>query len=129
MPLSKRAGGALIEALKAERVRLQGELTGIEKAITLAEHPFAAAPLERPQRGNAKTLLIDLLQEVKEGGLNASLAEQLAAQRGKVLKRGTAGSNLSRMKADGVVNYDGDKYRLPQYTRAPLLAVAGGKVS
>lgn len=116
-----------IDKLIAERTRLLGEVAGIDRAITLLQADTTEN--SPPARGNAKTLLIDLLREVQFNGLNATIAEEMAKKRGKILKRGTAGSNLSRMKADEVVTYDGNRYRLPEFTRQPPLAVVGGKGS
>ena len=50
---------------------------------------------EKAGRGEAKTLLLDLLREAGTTGLNAAIAEQLAKHRGAILKRGTAASNLA----------------------------------
>ena len=117
----------LIDKLIADRNHLLGKIEGLDSAIALlrADAGLSTAP----ERGSAKTLLIDLLNEAQFEGLNANIAEEMAKKRGKTLKRGTAGSNLSRMKAEGIVTYDGDKYRLPQFTRQAALAVVAGKGS
>jgi hypothetical protein len=42
----------------------------------------------------------------------------MAAKRGVDLKRGTAASNLSRLKTDGALVHDGQRYRLPEFSRS-----------
>jgi len=111
--------------------RMNGEIAGIERAISMlqgdGETTSSPEPTgERAGRGKAKTLLLDLLREVGTSGLNATVAEEIAKRRSLDLKRGTAASNLSRLKADGVVVYDGDKYRLPEFARQPGLTVVPG---
>lgn len=129
-----------VQRLIDERTRLlieiealKNKIAGIELAISLLQQgdsDIAPEARDTSKRGNAKTLILDLLREVGTTGLNANTAVEIAARRGVVLQRGTAASNLSRLKADEIVIYDGDKYRLPEFTRQPGLAiVAGGKDS
>ena len=108
---------------------LHYEMRGIETAIALlgqADDQPSDSATDTSQRGQAKSVILDLLKEVSATGLNAASAVELAARRGIKLERATAASNLSRMKADNVVVYDGDKYRLTEYTRPGLVVVPGG---
>jgi len=134
-----RKAPAGVETLVVERDRLiaeAGKLTeqakGIDWAITALTGTNDAdsfGPESTRGPGQVKILLLDLLEEVGATGLNATAVE-LAKNRGISLLRGTAASNLSRMKADDVVTHDGDRYRLPAYTRQPsLAAINGGKSS
>jgi DNA-binding IclR family transcriptional regulator len=56
--------------------------------------------------------VIELLEQVGRAGLNAGLAVEMAEAEGRELDRGSTSSLLSRLKADGTVEYDGDRYRL-----------------
>jgi hypothetical protein len=125
-----------LEKLRAERERivrekerhemlLSGQIIALDRAILMLQEDDEEDDEEitKSGRGEAKTLLLALLEEVAEVGLNAGIAEELANQRGVPLKRGTAASNLSRLKADGVIAYDGDRYRLPKFARQPGLVV------
>jgi hypothetical protein len=101
-------------------VGMTGRIAGLERAIALLQQDDddpSSPDDEKAGRGEAKGLLLDLLREVGTTGLNAAMAEEIAQRRGLVLKRGTAASNLSRLKADGVVVHDGDRYRLPEFAR------------
>ena len=61
--------------------------------------------------------MLDLAREAKAAGLNANISVKMAAKRGVALKRGTAASNLSRLKTDGALVHDGHRYRLPEFAR------------
>lgn len=106
------------DRLLVEAEALRNKIAGLELAISLIEQDSApSTPAEPQRRGNVKELLIDLLREVGTIGLNANSAVEMAARRGMILARGTAASNLSRMKADGVVTHNDDRYRLPEFSR------------
>lgn len=120
------------DRLRAELATLTGKIAGIETAISLMlDDEDQASPADggKSGRGEAKTLLLALLEETGATGLNASIAEDMAKRRGVTLKRGTAASNLSRLKADGVVVHDKDRYRLPKFVRQPGLAIVSGTIS
>jgi hypothetical protein len=116
---------ANMQRLLDERDRLLGELEalrhkigGLELAISLFEREDDDPPAKGTSgRGKAKELLLDLLREVGTTGLNASTAVEIASRRGVKLARGTAASTLSRLKADDVVTYEGDRYRLRDLAR------------
>ncbi len=69
----------------------------------------------RAPRSNVKHSVLELLEEVGSDGLNAVRAVEMAAKRGLSLERGTVSSLLSRLKNEGVVNYDGTVYRLKSH--------------
>ena len=119
------------DRLFAEIEGLKNKIKGVELAISVLQGDEAQHSIggDTSKRGNAKAVLIDLLKEAGTTGLNASTAVQIAGLRGIKLARGTAASNLSRMKAEKTVTYDGDKYRLPEYARQPGLAIVAGKGS
>jgi hypothetical protein len=123
---------ATLKPLLAERDRLidqvsrlyeqaeaaRNKLEGLELAISLLGKGQAEEPRpETKPASNIKVLLHELAREAKGDGLNANIAVQMAAKRGIVLKRGTAASNLSRLKTDGALIYDGNRYRLPEFAR------------
>jgi cytochrome c556 len=117
--------------LAAQITALQNKLEGLETAIQLIGGDSTQVPpasTDTSKRGQAKTLIVNLLEEVGTAGLNATSAVELAARRGIKLERGTAASTLSRMKGDGVT-YDGDKYRLSVRATPPILIVGGAKGS
>lgn len=95
---------------------LRNKVSGIEMAISLLEGDTAVAPTGKRQSG-LKTLILGMLEEVGTTGLNAASAVELANRRGQTIQGGSVSSTLSRFKKDGVVEYDGERYRLPKYVR------------
>ena len=115
---------------QGEAIRNRTE--GIEFAISVLERGDQQEPEKSvPPSSSVKVLLLDLAREAGAAGLNANIAVQMAEKKGIKLLRGTAASNLSRLKTDGALVHDGKKYRLQEFTRPQLqLAVhAGGKGS
>jgi hypothetical protein len=109
--------------LRSVTASYQGRIEGIEIAISLLsndEDDNKFHPQDKTPRGESKALVIDLLTQVGTLGLNAEIAVQMASQRGLTLKRGTAASELSRFKADGIVVHDGERYRLPNFAKDNL---------
>ena len=105
--------GRLYEAAEAARYKLDG----LNLAIGLIKKGESEEPGALKEASNIKVLLLDLAREVKGEGLNANIAVELALKRGIALKRGTAASNLSRLKTDQALTHDGDRYRLPEFVR------------
>lgn len=114
------------EALAEKKLhlnRLQSEMEVVKAVIETLEsilrrasgQPDTITPRPRARTANVKGLLIDLLREVGPLGLNAASAVEMAQKREKRIERGTASSLLSRLKADGVVAYDGTVYRLMEF--------------
>jgi hypothetical protein len=111
---------------------IRNKIEGIEFAISMLEKGDQQAPVKTlVPVASVKALLLDFAREVGASGLNANIAVQMAEKKGVKLLRGTAASNLSRLKADKALLHDGKKYRLPEFIRPQLqLAVHdGGKSS
>ena len=104
--------------LLRQKEALENQITGIERAIALVSGDSAEPPAVQAagtRKTGAKRIVLDLLHDVGTTGLNATAAVELAGRRGSVLDKATASSLLSRLKRDGVVTYDGDRYRLPEF--------------
>lgn len=67
----------------------------------------------RAPRSSVKEEVLSLLIDAGKNGLNASTAIILADKKGVTLQRGTVSSLLSRLKNEGTVTHDGERYRLP----------------
>jgi hypothetical protein len=138
MPRARFKMTANVRKLAEERDKLlreiaviQNKVDGLELAISVLQRDTEERPVglvDRLKKATKETLL-ELLHEVRGTGLNASTAVELAMKHEISLPRGSAASTLSRMKATGIVTYDGKVYRLPEYTRTQLELHAGGKSS
>lgn len=109
---------------------LRNKIEGIELAISIMEKGDQAEPVRgHVSATNLKVLLTDLAREAGTTGINSNTAVELARKRGIELLRGSAASNLSRLKNDGTLVYDGKVYRLPEFMRAQPQLILGGKGS
>lgn len=109
------------DALVREMDALKNKIAGLEMAISLLEGEETASTSTASSKRNTgvKKTVLDLLREVGSTGLNASTALEIASRRGVTLDRGSVSSLLSRLKSEGTVEYDGEKYRLPEYAGKP----------
>lgn len=105
-------------AKKQEEMRiLQGQISLLEDMLkeTGVEVPTETPVRTRAPRSHVKNTVLNLLKEVGASGLNAAIAVDAAAKKGTKLERGSVSSLLSRLKEDGVVTYDGDRYKLKEF--------------
>lgn len=112
---------AMRDHLVGEVLALQNKITGLDMAIAVFQDEYD----HREETSNAdkqsvKGMLLRLLEEAGATGLNAALAVRTATRRGIDLDRGSVSSMLSRFKREGVVIYDGEKYRLRRYVTRHL---------
>lgn len=119
------------DKLLSEIEALRNRVMGLEMAISLLDEAPAAPVAGRGKRSGIKQLVLDLLRECGASGLNAGVAVDIAARRGITLDRASVSSLLSRLKSEGVIAYDGDRYRLPDMpkpTEGPgFFRVVGGE--
>jgi hypothetical protein len=109
---------------------IRNKVAGIELAISILEKGDSVpASADQVSATNLKVLLTDLARETGATGINSNTAVELANKRGIKLLRGSAASNLSRLKNDGVLVHDGKVYRLPEFIRPQPQLILGGKSS
>ncbi|MCS3729991.1 hypothetical protein [Bradyrhizobium betae] len=109
---------------------IRNKIAGIDIAISIIERGDQAPATENQVSAtNLKVLLTDLARETGATGINSNTAVELAHKRGIKLLRGSAASNLSRLKNDGVLVHDGKVYRLPEFVRPQPQLILGGKSS
>jgi len=125
------ARGSKVKAIEEYRDRIKQqiadltiELRGVENALRAASGEIDKETARKP-RSNVKQIILQLLQEVGETGLNANTAVEIASRRNERLERPTVSSLLSRFKAEGLVSYDGNVYRLVKQTTSQ--AAEGGQ--
>ena len=105
------------DRLLRQRDAIDNQIAGLERGIALMdEETHDSAPVAQG-RGRVKAIIFDLLKEAGTTGLNAQSAVAMASRRGISLGKDSISSLLSRLKKDGVVQYDGDRYRLNEYAR------------
>ena len=101
--------------LEAARARLQ-EVENLIKMFG-GEAMVQAPPQNetRARRGDLKSLVLGLYEEAAESGLSTHGCIAAAKDRGVDIQPASVSSLLSRLKSDGVLFYDGDRYRLKRY--------------
>jgi hypothetical protein len=109
---------------------IRNKIAGIDLAISIFERgDQAPAAGDQVSATNLKVLLTELAREAGTTGINSNTAVELASKRGVKLLRGSAASNLSRLKQDNVLVHDGKVYRLPEFVRPQPQLILGGKGS
>ncbi len=108
------------DLLLRERDAIENKILGLERAIALiADDSGAEAGNHGGRRTATKGVILDLLKDVGTTGLNAIAAVDLANARGITLDKASVSSLLSRLKKDEIVTYDGEKYRLKEFSASP----------
>lgn len=108
------------DQLRAEIAALNARLDEVETLIRLMSGEAAKEtpePLQRKaRRGDLKEIVLSLYDEASEAGLSAAECVTAAQEkRGVALQPASVSSLLSRLKADGVLMYDGERYRLKRF--------------
>jgi hypothetical protein len=110
--------------LLADMEALKNKIAGLDIAISLLSKETGSSASAESPKGSLKSTIIDLLREAGPTGLNASSAVEMAARKGISLNRASVASNLSRMSKEKTIVYDGDKYRLPEFAKGPVVVKA-----
>lgn len=123
MPKTKqmKALEEMLNEKRSELERLKIEIATLEDAMSRAKGEPSGNRQKRAPRSNVKLLVLNMLEEQREKGLNAGLAVKIAVDRGQHLERGTVSSLLSRLKNDHTVTYDGTVYVLGKYSENKTL--------
>lgn len=113
------------EELRREYEAAKARLEEVEGLIRRSKGEPATPEREpsKPRRGGLKETVIDLYQEAGEAGLTTNGCVLAAREKGIKLQPPSVSSTLSRLKADGVLMYDGERYRLKKFAGPRSTAV------
>jgi hypothetical protein len=127
MELKERYGATIAQHQRAIEA-LQNQLVGVDAAMRAlgAEGGMPPTP-----RRNVKRTILEVVQEAGKAGVTASEVISRAAAKGRTLNAGSVASLLSRMKQDGVLTFDGERYCLagvqgPQEPPLKIVKTANG---
>lgn len=127
MELKDRIGATIVQHQRAIEA-LQNQLVGVDAAMKAlgAEDGMPPTP-----RRNVKRTVLDVVQEAGKVGVTASEVISRAAVKGRALNAGSVASLLSRLKNDGVLTFDGERYHLagaqgPQEPPLKIVKTANG---
>ena len=125
--MSARANLRLLEdrrnQLRAELGAVKARLDEVESLIRAmggedATKPAATLPAASPgrtRRGDLNNIVLSLCEQAAEAGLSSAECVDRASKTGTALKPASVSSLLSRLKADGVLMFDGERYRLKRF--------------
>ncbi|MBX9596648.1 MAG: hypothetical protein K2X46_19950 [Roseomonas sp.] len=106
------------DQLRAEIEARKARLDEVESLIRMlsGEPPQEMPQARKPRRGDLKEAVLALYEQAGEGGLSSAECVTAAkSAHGLDLQTGSVSSLLSRLKADGILMYDGERYRLRRF--------------
>jgi hypothetical protein len=120
---------AEIQQRERELDALRNRLKGIDAAIaTISGVEFSNDPKRRNRR-NVKKTVMDLIIQAADAGVTANEIVEQASIGGRRFDRPSVSSLLSRLKREGVLSFDGERYHLirNQASEKPAsLKIVGG---
>lgn len=113
--------------LRAELGAVKARLDEVENLLRAmggegAPEPMMTVP-SRTKRGDLNNIVLTLCEQAGEAGLSSAECVEKANWAGTPLKPASVSSLLSRLKADGVLMYDGERYRLKRFAGPRSAAV------
>ncbi len=119
-------GRGNLKLLQDRRSQLQTELAAVQARLQEVESLMRAmsgeatpepstAAVGRVRRGDLNNIVLSLYEQAAEAGLSSSECVAMASKAGTPLKATSVSSLLSRLKSDGVLMYDGERYRLKRF--------------
>ena len=115
--------------LQSELAAVQARLQEVESLIramsgeATPEPSRASVVLSRIRRGDLNNIVLSLYERAAETGLSTAECVAAASIAGTPLKATSVSSLLSRLKSDGVLMYDGERYRLKRFAGPRSAAV------
>jgi len=117
---------ASLRLLEDRRNQLRAELGAVKARLDEVESllramggegvPEPSVPVPgRARRGDLNNIVLSLCEQAAWTGLSSAECVERAAKTGVALKPASVSSLLSRLKADDVLMYDGERYRLKRF--------------
>jgi hypothetical protein len=121
----------LIDISQREREleALRNRLKGFDAAIAAMTGCTSIPPPRRRTRRNVKGAVMDMIVEASTKGVTAYEIVDKAAADGRQLDRPSVSSLLSRLKREGVLSFDGERYHQVtgrEIENSPSLKIVGG---
>lgn len=107
---------ALVRA-EIERLKAKEEVLLSLQAKMGAEPPASSAPRRRSP--NIKPLVLEIMNRAGFTGATSAEVDQAVREKVPTVAKDTPGSVLSRLKSDGALTYDGERYYEKQFAPKP----------
>jgi hypothetical protein len=106
-----------------ERVRAEIERLRAEEAVLMGLRSKMSGDPE-PKRSktrspNVKPVVLDVMHNAGPTGATSAEVDQLVREKVPTVAKDTVGSVLSRLKSDGALVYDGERYYEKQFAPGP----------
>lgn len=108
---------AEIERLRARREAFVDALAIVSGGTGAS--PTAPAPSKRKRSANVKPVVLDIMWNAGSGGATSAEVTDLVKEKVPSVAKDTVGSVLSRLKADGALVHDGEKYYDKRFAPKP----------
>jgi hypothetical protein len=107
-----------LEAIRSniERLKIE-EATVVRLLRAIKNEPDEGAPVIKKRAANVKPLVLDILSAAGAKGATSAEVHAKALERIENVSRDTISSVLSRLKADGALRYDGERYLVKEAER------------
>lgn len=100
-----------LAAVREQIARLQAKEEVLVSLLSkLSGEPIAATKQARKRSGSVKPVVLDVMAEVAAAGATSAEVDAKVRQRVPTVAKDTVGSVLSRLKSDGALIFDGDRY-------------------
>lgn len=101
-----------IARIDAEIARLRERRAAFVDALAMVSGVAPTAPPLSPRRraANVKPIILDIMWQAGSGGATSATVAELVREKVPAVAKDTVGSVLSRLKADGALIYDGERY-------------------
>ncbi len=113
---------AVVADLERRLAEAQVELKTLDGAIAVME----GSPMPKGQRGrrsNVKKMVMGIINEAAQAGVTALEVVDKGAALGRSLDRASVSSLLSRLKREGTLTFDGERYRPMDPKNDPMAGV------
>lgn len=107
-----------------ERLRAQEEVLLALQAKMTGDPTPPSSPRKRSP--NVKPLVLDIMREAGFTGGTTAEVDEMVRRKVPTVAKDTVGSILSRLKADGALVYDGERYYEKQFAPKPNSPFEGG---
>lgn len=120
-----------LERIRADIARLRAQEDALEGLMRkmLGEDTSTPPPAEKAARrrsANVKPLVLAIMNHAGFVGRTSAEVDEEVRKAVPTVAKDTVGSLLSRLKADGALTFDGERYYEKQFTPKPTAPFEGG---
>jgi hypothetical protein len=118
--MSKRQRNMAISVIDEKLAAIEREIARLEERraayldlkAALLGNPIVPLPPQQPRKrsANIKPLVLDIMASVGEAGATSAEVAEQVKERVPTVAKDTVGSTLSRLKADGALAFNGERY-------------------